>query len=175
MRADQFDSYPGLDLDKLRKEVRAHLSERSVSGTTEVAAFAASLPSMAPILQSDTIRQAVKLYFGGAESLVGGYLLSHLGDTVVPDHYPSGRYHHDRCGRMLKLFVYLDDVGAEGHPTIIARGTANFTWFGMQTDDSTRFADDLVERTFGDRLVKSKRSRARLQLGGAVCGEDARL
>jgi hypothetical protein len=37
--------------------------------------------------------------------------------------FPAGRWHHDRCGRRIKAFVYLSDVTSESHPTLIAAGT----------------------------------------------------
>ena len=65
----------------------------------------------------------------------------------------SGQWHHDRCGRRLKMFVYLDDVGPRSHPTWIARGTHRFAWFGIQSDELTRFSHEYVNSAFGERLI----------------------
>ena len=39
-----------------------------------------------------------------------GYAISHLGREISTEQYISGIYHHDRCGRRLKLFVYCGEV-----------------------------------------------------------------
>ena len=66
--------------------------------------------------------------------------------------YPSGQWHHDRCGRRLKMFIYLDPVDLRSHPTWVVRGTHRHSWFGTQSDELTRFDSEWVQRHFGSRL-----------------------
>ena len=72
----------------------------------------------------------------------------------------GSRADSDRCGRRLKMFVYLDDVGYRSHPTYVAAGTHRYSWMGQQTDDSTRFTHDYVTATFGDKVVDALPPRA---------------
>eukprot|EP00966_Prymnesium_polylepis_P165904 3834867-Prymnesium_polylepis.2 len=39
--------------------------------------------------------------------------------------YTSSTWHHDRCGRRLKLFLFLHDVAPNGRPTLVASGSHN--------------------------------------------------
>jgi hypothetical protein len=36
---------------------------------------------------------------------------------------------HDRCGRRLKLFVYVEAVTADSHPTQVAAETHNLLYY----------------------------------------------
>ena len=42
------------------------------------------------------------------------------------------RRHHDRCGRRIKLWIYLHDLGVNERPTIIATGTHNTVYYSME-------------------------------------------
>ena len=44
--------------------------------------------------------------------------------------YP--RRHHDRCGRRIKLWIYLHDLRMNERPTIIATGTHNTIYYSME-------------------------------------------
>lgn len=66
------------------------------------------LNHLEPILHNPDVRAAVQNYFGGQENSVTGYSMLRLSPSVSVNEYPSGQWHHDRCGRRLKLFVYTD-------------------------------------------------------------------
>ena len=77
--------------------------------------------------------------FDGASAL-------YIGADIETAQYGPGQWHHDRCGRRLKLFVYLSDVNAEAHPTQVASGTHNTVYFSNFSPES-RFLDEYVQAT----------------------------
>ena len=152
----KIDSYPGLDVDRLKEEAVAALRNRGVWENDEgVKAVGDELDHLRPVLENVEILQAASDYFGGEPAELTGYEIVHLGPRLTPEQYQSGLWHHDRCGRRLKLFIYTDSVGDHDHPTLIARGTHNYTWFGMQNHAPTRFKNDWVTSTYGEQhLIK---------------------
>lgn len=147
------DHFPGLDVDRLRRQVRGAMSQRGVGPWTKVKYFGAQLSALEPVLRNPEIRAVASAYFGNEPAELTGYAMLHLGPQVSKDDdYPSGQWHHDRCGRRLKLFIYLDDVDSKSHPTWVARGTHKHSWFGIQSDQLTRFDSQWVEANFKERL-----------------------
>jgi hypothetical protein len=65
-----------------------------------------------------------------------GHAVLRLSSGISRNSYLSSQWHHDRCGRRLKLFIFLHDVDErEGRPTIVARSTHNLSYLfyqGMQ-------------------------------------------
>lgn len=152
----KIDAYPGLDVQALKREMESALSQHGVSEWNDKAYFGAELPSLEPVLTNPQILEAVSSYLGGGGQRaveVTGYAVLHLGHHVDTDSYASGNWHHDRCGRRCKMFIYLDDVGLRSHPTYIAAGTHRYSWMGISMDSMTRFEHDYVASTFGDRIV----------------------
>lgn len=152
----KINSFPGLEVERLKAEVIAKLHNNGVWEDDEgITAVGTELDHLRPVLDNPHLLRAASDYFGGEPSELTGYEIVHLGPRLTPEQYGSGLWHHDRCGRRLKLFVYIDDVGERDHPTMIAQGTHNYTWFGMQNYAPTRFRDDWVKLTYGEeRLMK---------------------
>merc|ERR1712164_151274 len=47
-----------------------------------------------------------------------------LENSVSLENYISGYWHHDRCGRRLKVFIFMHDVDEDrGRPTVVAKGS----------------------------------------------------
>ena len=97
----------GLDVEGLKAQVNAAWEARG-GDDENIAAFGQHLSHLDPVIHNAEVRAAVINYFGGEEAIITGYTILHLGARVDYDHYPSGQWHHDRNGRKLKLFVYLD-------------------------------------------------------------------
>mmetsp|Transcript_24030 Transcript_24030/g.33747 ORF Transcript_24030/g.33747 Transcript_24030/m.33747 type:complete len:129 (-) Transcript_24030:286-672(-) len=58
-------------------------------------------------------------------------------------------YHHDRVGRRIKLFVFLNDVDCEmGHPTKVAAGTQNILYYKTEVYPVTRFRDEYIQSNY---------------------------
>ena len=87
------------------------------------------LPSLDPLLRNNDLARVINDYLGGA-ARYEGHMLLELTPSASADSYRSAIWHHDRCGRRLKLFIYLDDVSATtGRPTLVARGTHDMAHF----------------------------------------------
>jgi hypothetical protein len=84
-----------------------------------------ALPALEPLLTNASINHVVRAYLG-SEVTLHGYKLTKLSTTSSEDvkSYVAARWHHDRAGRRIKMFVYLHDIDCEeGHPTQVAAGT----------------------------------------------------
>ena len=59
---------------------------------------------------------------------------------------PSSVWHHDRCGRRLKLFIYLKDVDIHTHPTMVARKSQDTFYYNHLSNWAyhSRFDDSYV-------------------------------
>lgn len=60
--------------------------------------------------------------------------------------YVSGHWHHDRCGRRIRMFVMVHDVDAKTMPvTQVARSSHNQLYFThVDHIGLTRFSDQYV-------------------------------
>ena len=62
--------------------------------------------------------------------------------------YPAGAWHHDRCGRRLKVFLFLTDVNNETHPTRVAQGSHRTLYYSYHTVPESRFADEYIDSSY---------------------------
>ena len=62
--------------------------------------------------------------------------------------YPAGAWHHDRCGRRLKVFLFLTDVNNETHPTRVAKGSHRTLYYSYHTVPESRFADEYIDSSY---------------------------
>lgn len=106
----------------------------------------------------DTLGHVVLHYVGeGAE--LEGFSAFRLGSNV---HTPQVRgertkaahpvtsalWHHDRCGRRLKAYVFLQDVTPSTHPTEIVGGSHRTTYYSYSEYFESRFDERFVKKTF---------------------------
>lgn len=143
-------SFEGLDVDALAQEAKQALKPNCVACSAAVPL--AKIPHLQPVLEDERVRRAVALYLG-PDAQLSGYMVLRLGSRVSTKAYRSGEWHHDRCGRRLKLFVYLDAVGERDHPTMIVRRSHRLAYFTDSNDKYARFSDRWVKQTYGDRIV----------------------
>mmetsp|Transcript_21809 Transcript_21809/g.56937 ORF Transcript_21809/g.56937 Transcript_21809/m.56937 type:complete len:351 (-) Transcript_21809:14-1066(-) len=62
--------------------------------------------------------------------------------------YPSGFWHHDRCGKRVKAFLFLHDVKADGRPTLIAEASHRTHYYEYKDLLQSRFSDSYVEENY---------------------------
>jgi hypothetical protein len=62
--------------------------------------------------------------------------------------YPSGFWHHDRCGKRVKAFLFLHDVKTDGRPTLIAEASHRTHYYDYKDLLQSRFADSYVEENY---------------------------
>ena len=107
------------------------------------------LPSVDALLLNQTVGELLHDYMGGAVRYDGLVTLQ-IGDGIDEANYPSALWHHDRCGRRLKLFIFLHNVLADGRPTQVARGTANTVYYYLAEPWAltSRYNDTYVQSHF---------------------------
>lgn len=85
----------------------------------------------------------------GAEAAYGGCKLLLLpGRNLTIKEYISGLWHHDRCGRRLKCFVYLGPVGHDSHPPLVVPRTHRTIYYTYSNGHSSRFDDAHVAKSY---------------------------
>ena len=62
--------------------------------------------------------------------------------------YPSGFWHHDRCGKRVKAFLFLHDVKADGRPTLIAEASHRTHYYDYKDLLQSRFSDDYISSNY---------------------------
>ena len=62
--------------------------------------------------------------------------------------YISGFWHHDRCGRRVKAFLFLHDVAENGRPTLVARGSHRTLYYSYMFMPMSRFSDDYIRESY---------------------------
>ena len=62
--------------------------------------------------------------------------------------YPSGFWHHDRCGKRVKAFFFLHDVKADGRPTLIAEASHRTHYYDYKDLLQSRFSDDYISSNY---------------------------
>ncbi len=109
----------------------------------------AALPRMLPLARG---------YLGDNATYSGFQLLRLPGHRLSASKaWTSGMYHHDRCGRRLKCFVFWSDVTPEAHPTRIALGSHNTLYYSYDDMKESRFTDRAVEEQYNVTPMLGKR------------------
>ena len=113
----------------------------------------APLPALEPLLRNKQVAKVISTYLGGGARFDGHVVLELSNGTSIKD-YLSGYWHHDRCGRRLKLFIFLHDVKRDGRPTVVAAGARHST-----TRISPRYRRDLAEIPPTDHRAQARTRR----------------
>lgn len=140
--------------DSLRSSISAKLPlalGAAPSSTTDLKdELALLLPHVLPRLT-----RLAKDYLGEDAELTlykGSEATAYRLPATMPEHwdrvYPSGHWHHDRCGRRLKAIVFLQRVDEETHPTLVAAGSHETLYWGHGEFSVSRFSDRFVERSY---------------------------
>ena len=124
-------------------------------------------PDLKAWLASPRLKAAVQAHLPNAYKRAGVVALR-LGDGVkaLPElrtrktpqaKYISGYWHHDRCGRRLKAFLFLHDVQADGRPTMVANASHRTHFFTYDNLKYSRFADKYVRASYDAVPMTGKR------------------
>ena len=107
------------------------------------------LPAVDALLHNSSVAELLHDYIGGPVRY-DGHVTLRLSDGISPDNYVSGTWHHDRCGRRLKLFIFLHDVTRDTRPTQVAQKTANTIYFSNAEPWKlmSRYNNSYVQSTF---------------------------
>jgi len=119
----------------------------SVTSNGTVSTARLLLPELEPFITNKNFQDILKDYLGTSIKL-DGYKLTKLNPAVTSDmenSYVASRWHHDRTGRRIKLFVFLHDIDcAHGHPTKVAIGTHNLVYYRTETFPLSRYTEKFV-------------------------------
>ena len=101
----------GLDVQQLHREAMHALDAAASTLRPDAATVssAAPLPSLRPLLNDETLATLLRRYLGG-EVRYDGHTTLRLTRHVSERNYTSSTWHHDRCGKRLKLFIFLNQV-----------------------------------------------------------------
>ena len=146
----RIDDY-GLDMKALSTQVSKALASTPPSTGDKAAPIKtsqATLPALEPLLRNKTIAKLISDYFGGPARYDGHTILQLLPSATAKT-YASYQWHHDRCGRRLKLWVYVHDIpDLSYHPTLVARGTQGNLYYSLDAGALSilsRYAGDYIE------------------------------
>ena len=89
-----------------------------------------ALPALEPLLRSDALAALLRGYLGGPVRYDGHYSFKLL-DGITDGLYTSGHWHHDRCGRRIRMGILIHDVEASGRPTEVALGSHNTLYWSQ--------------------------------------------
>jgi hypothetical protein len=132
-----------LDLDALRSQAFAAIRD-GMSTSLGTARGDVHLPALNPLLRSESLARTLRGYLGGRVRYDGAMTL-HLGPDTNQKNYQSATWHHDRCGRRIKLFIFLHDVRASGRPTLVAGGTHETWYYSHDHYESGRYRSEWIE------------------------------
>ena len=140
----------GLNATALREQAY-QLLERDGKKTAdgELVTARGNLSALEPLLHNASFARVVRSYLGGT-ARYDGHAVFQLTPEATVQTYPSGWWHHDRCGRRLRVFVFIHDVKERDRPTLYARGSHNTLAFYsyIEAIHLTRFSDAYVRRRY---------------------------
>jgi hypothetical protein len=133
----------GFDMAALEEQCRRGLAQTRAGGATDV-----PIPDLQAFLNNKSVAELIRSYLGDKVRYDGHVVKVTAGvwSAQTMKGFPAGRWHHDRCGRRLKLFIYITDVNATNHPTQIAAATHNTAYYTHETVffDLSRYSDEAV-------------------------------
>lgn len=151
----------GLNTAALRAEAEAALRlhaqtpgrggrEPTAAPPATVVVHDAALPALEPLLRNASVAAMLRGYLGADVRYDGSAVLL-LRQHVTLESYVSGHWHQDRCGRRLKLFVFLHDIGDAGRPTCVASGSHRQFYYQLGPPPKllSRYSDAWVRATYG--------------------------
>jgi hypothetical protein len=99
------------------------------------------------------LRPIAASYIGTRATYGGCKLLRLPGRNMTAQEYLSGMWHHDRCGRRLKCFVFLGPVTPASHPPLVVPRTHRIVYYTYERWESTRFDDAHVAQSYAPPLT----------------------
>ncbi|KAJ9453752.1 hypothetical protein DIPPA_19151, partial [Diplonema papillatum] len=126
-----------------------NLTHTSIISGGAVGTARVALPPIERLLKNDTLVSIISGYLGD-DVTVAGYKITKLSSVLDSDEqYIAAKWHHDRVGRRLKMFIFLHDVDCEdGRPTQVALGTHELLYYKTESFAHSRFKDEWVRSTY---------------------------
>lgn len=122
-----------LDMDALSLQAETALQHKAATMPSKhppiLKAENPDLPALTPLLRNETLAKTLSWYLGGGSVRYDGHVVLRIDEGVSAANYVSALWHHDCCGRRIKLFVFLHDVEPDGRPTIMATGSHDVWWY----------------------------------------------
>lgn len=137
-----------LDVAALRMQAEEALRHAKPSGPVQRIVMP-HLDALQPLLANASLGRLLRDYLGGPVRY-DGHVLLRLTRRVTRANYNSANWHHDRCGRRLKVFVFLHDVDAACHCTVVAPGSHR-QWYALHGTPATatsRFREQHIRRHY---------------------------
>jgi hypothetical protein len=148
----------GLNMDEVTAEYYGKM--QSLSRHNAVNSVPVKLQSIEPLLINRTLNQIIASYLGvrNMSAVLEGYVALRLEKHLQLRDYVSGYWHHDRCGRRLKVFIFIHDIDKHrGRPTVVAKGSQNTFHFSYERFDYTRFNQSWVSENYEPAVLHGKR------------------
>ena len=125
----------GLNLTALAEQAESNLQRAAAASPLSASALARGRPlssfeplaAMQPLLRNASLQRVITAFFGGPARYDGFNLIRY--PPQFNGDFPAGEWHHDRCGRRLKLFIYIGDVTDASHPTQLATQSHNTIYY----------------------------------------------
>lgn len=139
----------GVDVDALKSQA-IHALEHDGYGIEGNGMWTsvAPLPALEPLLESELLAELLRGYMGGPVRYDGHYAFK-LMNNIELKSYNSGHWHHDRCGRRIRMGILLNDVTIRGRPTEVARGSHNMLyWSQLAHVAMSRISDSYVRSQY---------------------------
>ena len=140
----------GLNVTALRMQALDALArEGKRAARGEIVTARTQLRALEPLLANASFARIVRGYLGGSARF-DGYATFQLTENATTSSYPSGWWHHDRCGRRLRMFIFIHDVDVDGRPTLAARGSHRTFAYYNYVDNLglTRFSHAFVSARY---------------------------
>lgn len=150
----------GVDVKQLIGEAMTGLQTQGFLSRYGCYTSNAYLPALEPMLHNEKFAQLIRGYLG-KRARFDGYFTFHLPDGITTSNYTAGHWHHDRCGRRIRMAVLLHDVEDDGRPTLIATGSHNLAYYShIGTIEMSRYADSFVRSRYHVKRLTGKAGTA---------------
>ena len=103
------------------------------------------LPALKPLLNNKTLNRDIRAYLGGGKVRYDGHQAQRIHHDLSLREYSAIEWHHDHCGRRLKLFIFIENVDEDSHPTQIAEGTHNTLYYTTGMKKGGRYREQYVK------------------------------
>eukprot|EP01064_Diplonema_japonicum_P030091 TRINITY_DN5014_c5_g1_i1.p1 TRINITY_DN5014_c5_g1~~TRINITY_DN5014_c5_g1_i1.p1 ORF type:complete len:862 (+),score=192.22 TRINITY_DN5014_c5_g1_i1:23-2587(+) len=142
------------ELDEIRDIAYSAIEKEDSKDTSVVSGGAivtsrVRIPQVERFLENDSLISMVKSYLGD-DAVVNGYKATRLTGALTDEgKYVASRWHHDRVGRRLKLFIFLHDIDCdEGRPTQVAIPTHDILYHRTESFPFSRYHDAWVRKEY---------------------------
>lgn len=106
------------------------------------------LPALEPLLHNPKFAKLIHGYLG-QNARFDGYFTFALPQGLTTTNYTAGHWHHDRCGRRIRMAIFLHDIDDDGRPTLVASGSHNLAFYNhIGALEMSRFTDEYVRSRY---------------------------